>query len=121
MSKVLVVLAVFLAVILVAVLGFKLYDYIGAADFYNNSDVVFATPGVVDSNFVPQGMTYDAESKVFFFTGYMGKPILGELGDDVASRVYTRNEEGEVMFTRLLNEDGTPYTDHTGGIEYFGD
>ena len=121
MSKALVVLAVFLAIILVAVLGFKLYDYIGAADFYNNSDVVFATPGVVDSNFVPQGMTYDAESKVFFFTGYMGKPILGELGDDVASRVYTRNEEGKVTFTRLLNEDGTPYTDHTGGIEYFGD
>lgn len=121
MSKILVVLAVFVAIILVAVLGFKLYDYIGAADFYNNSEVVFATPGVADSNFVPQGMTYDEESKTFFFTGYMGKPILGELGDDVASRVYIRDAEGKVSFTRLLNEDGTPYTDHTGGIEFFGD
>lgn len=121
MSKVLVVLAVFVAIILVAVLGFKFYDYIGAADFYNNSEVVFATPGVADSNFVPQGMTYDEESKTFFFTGYMGKPILGELGDDVASRVYIRDAEGKVSFTRLLNEDGTPYTDHTGGIEFFGD
>jgi hypothetical protein len=25
-----------------------------------------------------------------------------------------------LSFTRLLNTDGTPYTDHTGGIEYFG-
>ena len=78
MSKALVVLAVFLAIILVAVLGFKLYDYIGAADFYNNSDVVFATPGVVDSNFVPQGMTYDAESKVFFFTDWNFCCIMAE-------------------------------------------
>lgn len=121
MSKLLIVLAVFVSIILVAVLGFKLYDYIGAAEFYNNSEVVFKTPGVNDSNFVPQGMTYDEASKTFFFTGYMGKPILGELGDDVASRVYARKENGDVTFTRLLNADGTPYTDHTGGIEYYGD
>ena len=121
MSKVLIVLAVFVSIIVVAVLGFKLYDYIGAAEFYNNSKVVFKTPGVNDSNFVPQGMTYDEGSKTFFFTGYMGKPILGDLGDDVASRVYARKENGDVTFTRLLNADGTPYTDHTGGIEYYGD
>lgn len=114
-------LAVFLAIILVAVLGFKLYDYMGAAEFYKNSEVVFKTPGVNDSNFVPQGMTYIPEKDTFLFTGYMGKPILGKLGDDVASRVYVRDEDGEVSFTRLLNADGTPYTDHTGGIEYFGD
>lgn len=121
MKVVLISIAVLLAVILLAVGGFKLYDYVGAAEFYNNSEKVFKTPGVNDSNFVPQGMTYDEESKTFFFTGYMGKPILGELGDDVASRVYVRDAEGNVTFTRLLNEDGTPYTDHTGGVEYFGD
>lgn len=121
MKGLLIGLAILLSVLLVALLGFRLYDYMGAAEFYNNSDKVFATPGVADSNFVPQGMTYDAESKTFFFTGYMGKPILGELGDDVASRVYVRDAEGNVTFTRLLNADGTPYTDHTGGIEYFGD
>lgn len=121
MKGLLIGLAILLSVLLVALLGFRLYDYIGAAEFYNNSDKVFATPGVADSNFVPQGMTYDEESKTFFFTGYMGKPILGELGDDVASRVYVRDAEGNVTFTRLLNADGTPYTDHTGGIEYFGD
>ena len=121
MKGFLVGLTVFLAVIVVAVLGFKLYDYIGAAEFYNNSEAVFKTPGVNDSNFVPQGMTYSAELDTFFFTGYMGKPILGKLGDDVASRVYVRKSNGDVTFTRLLNADGTPYTDHTGGIEFFGD
>lgn len=121
MKGVLIGIAIFLAVILVAVGGFKLYDYIGAAEFYNNSEVVFKTPGVNDSNFVPQGMTYNEEIDTFFFTGYMGKPILGELGDDVSSRVYVRNSKGEVTFTRLLNADGTPYTDHTGGVEFFGD
>ena len=121
MRGVLIGLAIFLAVILVAVLGFKLYDYIGAFEFYNNSDVVFKTPGVDDSNFVPQGMAYIVEKDTFLFTGYMGKPILGKLGDDVASRVYVRNSNGDVTFTRLLNADGTPYTDHTGGVEYFGD
>ena len=121
MNKVLIAFGVLVAVIIIALLGFKLYDYIGAADFYNNSDVVFKTPGVTDSNFVPQGMAYIDEMDTFIFTGYMGKPILGNLGDDVASRVYVRKPNGDVTFTKLLNADGTPYTDHTGGIEYFGD
>lgn len=121
MKHVLIALAVILGILLVAVLGFKLYDYIGAAEFYNNSEVVFATPGVVDSNFVPQGITYDEKADRYFFAGYMGKPIIGELGDDIAARVYVRNSDGSVTFTRLLNADGTPYTDHTGGVEFFGD
>ena len=121
MRGVLIGIIVFLIIILVAVLGFKLYDYICAFDFYNNSEAVFETPGVDDSNFVPQGMTYVPEKDTFLFTGYMGKPIIGSLGDDVASRVYVRNGDGNVTFTRLLNADGTPYTDHTGGIEFFGD
>lgn len=120
MHKILIVLAVLLAVLLAAVLGFKLYDYIGAAEFYNNSEAVFKTPGVADSNFVPQGMTYDEGREMFFFTGYMGKPILGELGDDIASRIYTRDKDGNVEYVSLYEADGvTPYTDHTGGIEVF--
>ena len=121
MSKLLIALIILVSIVLVAVLGFKLFDYIRAFEFYNNSEVVFKTPGVNNSNFVPQGMTYDAKSGVYFFTGYMGKPILGELGDDVASRVYVRHADGTVTFTRLLDKEGNPYTDHTGGIEYFND
>ena len=121
MRGVLIGLAIFLAVILVAVLGFKLYDYIGAFEFYNNSDIVFKTPGVNDSNLVPQGMAYIEDKDTFIFAGYMGKPILGKLGDDIASRVYVRNSNGDLTFTRLLNSDGTPYTGHSGGVDYFGD
>lgn len=122
MKGVLIGIAIFLSIILVAVLGFKLYDYIGAFEFYNNSEVEFETPGVNDSNFVPQGMTYIPEENIFLFTGYMGKPLVGELGEDVAARVYVRNDNtGKVTFTKLLDEEGKPYTDHTGGMEIFGD
>lgn len=121
MKGALIGIAIFLAVILVAVLGFKLYDYIAAFEFYNNSDVVFDTPGVSESNFVPQGMTYIPETDVFLFAGYMGKPLIGELGSDAAARVYVQKNDGSLTYTKLLNEDGTPYTDHTGGVEYFGD
>ena len=121
MQKVLVVLAVLVGVLLVAVLGFKLYDYIGAAEFYNNSEVMFETPGVADSNFVPQGMTYDEASKTYFFAGYMGKPIIGELGNDIAARIYTKDANDKFDFVRLYVDENTPYTDHTGGVEVFGD
>lgn len=110
MSTVLKILAIFLIVIIVALLGFKLFDYIRAFEYYNNSKVMFATPGVTDSNFVPQGMTYDAESKVFYFTGYMS--------DDTAARVYF-SKDGGYDYAELLNADGSAYTDHTGGIEIF--
>lgn len=121
MRGVLIGITIFLVVILVAIGGFKLYDYIGAAEFYNNSKAVFDTPGVADSNFVPQGMAYIEEKDTYIFSGYMGKPILGKLSDDVASRIYVRNSNGEVTFTRLLNSDGTPFTGHAGGVDCFGD
>ena len=121
MKHVLIALAIILGILLVAVLGFKLYDYIGAAEFYNNSEVVFKTPGVNNSNFVPQGMTYDAEAEKFYFTGYMGDPIIGNLGDDIAARVYFCDKDGNNLgFARLYFEDGKPYDDHTGGIEVYG-
>ena len=121
MRGILIGIAIFLVLLLVVVLGFKLYDYISAFEFYNNSEVVFKTPGVRDSNFVPQGMTYIEEKKTFLFAGHMGKPFWSKLGDEVASRVYVRNSNGDLTFTRLLNEDGTPYTGHSGGVDYFGD
>lgn len=115
MSGVLRVVAIFLAVVmvvlLVGVLGFKLFDYIRAAEFYNNAEAIFKTPGVSDSAFVPQGMTYIESTKTFLITGYMS--------DGSAARVYAVNDDGSVTYTKLLNADGTEYTDHTGGIEYF--
>ena len=117
MSKLLISLAIVLAVILVALLGFKLFDYIRAYEFYNHSEVAFATPGVNDSNFVPQGMDYVEKDNVFIFTGYMS--------DSTASRVYVRheNEDGtsRLTYTKLVYGDGREYNEHTGGIECSGD
>ena len=120
MKIALISIAILLSLILAGACGFMLYDYLVAAEFYNNSEKVFKTPGVSDSNFVPQGMTYDEASRTYFFTGYMGKPIIGKLGDDIASRVYFMDENENVGYASLYKADGvTPYTDHTGGIEVF--
>ena len=113
MKGVLIGIAIFLAIILVAVLGFKLYDYIVAYDFYQNSEVAFETPGVRNSAFVPQGMEYVESDKVFLFTGFMN--------DGKNSRVYVRHEDGTLTHTGLMWPDGSAYTEHTGGIAQFGD
>ena len=113
MQQTLIALTVFLVIILVAVLGFKLFDYIRAFEFYNNAEVAFKTPGVNNSDFVPQGMDYVENDKVFIFTGYMS--------DSTASRVYVRHEDGTLTYTQLVYNDGRAYNEHTGGIECYGD
>ena len=65
-------------------------------------------------------MSYIPEKDTFLFTGYMGKPILGELGEDIASRIYVKDGNDNVTFTRLLNVNRTPYLGHAGGVDSFG-
>ena len=112
MRNVLIGLIIFIAIILLVVFGFKLYDYIVAYDFYNNSEVAFDTPGVKDSAFVPQGIDFVEADKVFLFTGFMN--------DGTNSRVYVRHEDGTSTYTKLVYPDGSAYTEHTGGITHFG-
>lgn len=113
MATFLKVFGVFLLVVLVLLLAVRLYDYIVAYDFYNNSEVAFPTPGVNNSKFVPQGMDYVDEEEVFLFTGYMS--------DHTSSRVYVRHADGTLTYTKLIYGDGRPYNEHTGGIEHYGD
>ena len=113
MDKILIALAILLAVLLIAVGGFKLYDYLVSYEFYNNSEVAFKTPGVDNSTFVPQGMDYDEERELFLFTGFMD--------DGTSSRVYVRYADGTLTYTKLMYDDGTPYAEHTGGIQHYGD
>ena len=98
--------------VLVAVLGFKVFDLVKHKDFYSNSEVAFNTPGAND-NFVQQGFDYVAEEEKFLVTGYMS--------DDTPSRVYVVNKDGSSTFTKLLKEDGSDYCGHTGGIVRNGD
>ena len=112
MRGLLIGIAIFLAIVVVAVLGFKLYDYIVAYDFYQNSEIAFKIPGIKDSYFVPQGIDYVETDKVFLFTGFMN--------DGTNSRVYVRHEDGTLTYTKLVYPDGSAYTEHTGGIAHFG-
>lgn len=106
------ILAILVAVVILAVLGFKAFDGIKHASFYKNAEPVFKTPGVND-NFTHQGFTYVEDDKVFLATGYMS--------NNTASRVYVIKENGETTYTELKKASGEDYKEHTGGITHKGD
>ncbi len=101
------ILGVLVAVVIVALLGFKAFDGIKHAAFYKNADPVFKTPGIKD-NFVQQGFDYVEQDEVFLVTGYMS--------DKTCSRVYVVQADGSSSFVQLKKADGSDYTGHTGGI-----
>ena len=108
----LVTLGVLVGIVLLLLVGIKVGEKLRYLSFYQNAEKEFPMPGVSD-NLVQQGMEYVEEEKVFLICGYMS--------DDTASRVYVVSETGEVQsITKLQNEDGSEYTGHTGGIEYYG-
>ncbi len=80
-------------------------------DFYMETQRGFAAPGLF-SDFVPQGFDYLEAEDIWLMSGYQS--------DGTACRVYTRNGEGHTQFASLLNEDGTPYLDHAGGVCHNG-
>ena len=104
--------AVLVAVVILALLGFKAFDGIKHAAFYKNAEPVFKTPGVKD-DFVQQGFEYVQEDDVFLVAGYMS--------NNTASRVYVIKEDGATTYTTLKNEDGSDYKGHTGGIKRNGE
>ena len=111
MKKILVliskILGIVVAVVIVALLGFKAFDGIKHASFYKNADPVFKTPGIKD-NFVQQGFDYVEQDEVFLVAGYMS--------DKTCSRVYVVQPDGSTAFVNLKKADGSDYTGHTGGI-----
>ena len=108
----LVTLGVLVGIVLLLLVGIKVGEKLRYLSFYQNAEKEFSMPGVSD-DLVQQGMEYVVEEKVFLICGYMS--------DDTASRVYVVSETGEVQsITKLQNEDGSEYTGHTGGIEYYG-
>ena len=106
-------LAVFVGIVIFILLGVKVGEKLVFSSFYLNSSKEFKMPGTGD-NLVQQGMVYVEEDETFLVCGYMS--------DNTASRVYALDKNGEILsITELKNADGTDYTGHTGGIEYFGD
>ena len=105
-------LSIILGVIIILLAGVKIGERIRYKDFYSNASKEFKMPGISDG-LVQQGMEYVEEKDVFIVCGYMA--------NGSASRVYVVSSDGKVLSkTELKNADGTDYTGHTGGIEYYG-
>lgn len=111
LSTVLVILA---AVLVVALLCFKLVDTIKYSSFYDIAENEFYIPDLMDG-YVPQGFEYMEKERVFLSCGYMSD-------EEEASRVYVINDHGEYYYTELTAVDvNKPYTGHTGGVSYYGE
>ncbi|MBQ9414466.1 MAG: hypothetical protein IJU16_05000 [Clostridia bacterium] len=107
-----VVLCVLLAFILTVLVGARLYFRLPVGGYYAASDKAFTIPGLSD-NFVPQGLSYDGSSSLFFVTGY-------QKGGG-ASPVYLVNEADNTAKKVLLtDEDGGDFTGHAGGLSVYG-
>ncbi len=108
----LIILGALLGLILLLLIGIKVGEKIRYFGFYQNANKEFRMPGVSD-NLVQQGFVYVEEKEVFLVCGYMS--------DDTSSRVYVVSRDGEVKsITELRHADGSVYTGHTGGMEYYG-
>lgn len=113
-KTILTVLAVLLALVLLVLLGAIAYFRLSVLPYYSASEPTFAIPGLSDG-FIPQGIHYDAKEGCFLVTGYMQK--------GGASPVYLVDKSsGELRkAVVLLQEDGTEFDGHTGGIGQYGD
>lgn len=113
------IIRIILKIVLILVLcivaiigGVKLTGRVVLADFYENAEAAFPTPGVHDG-FVQQGFDYVEEEKAFLVAGYMV--------DDTASCVCVIKEDGSTTYTQLQKANGNDYTGHTGGVAHFGE
>lgn len=79
--------------------------------FFMKAESKFLAPGM-DSPFVQQGFDYVQEQELYLFSGYMS--------NGSASRIYVREDGGDVRFVELKNANGTDYTRHCGGICHNG-
>lgn len=102
-----------LCLLLIALMGVFLWSKVYYYDFYKDSQRSIAIPGL-STGFIPQGFAYAQEESLFLISGYMKENSL-------PSRVYMVGEDGRQAVTELLNEDGTPYTGHCGGVAINGD
>lgn len=108
-GKVLLCICVLILILLVALrLGVTILYF----DYFNNAKTEFFVPGLT-SAWVPQGFHYVEEDGLYLMSGYMS--------DGSASRVYVRNENGDVHYVELKNSDGSDYSAHSGGVCQSGD
>lgn len=107
--KVLIIIAIsIVAVFVMALLAVRIYYF----HFYTTAKKEFKVPALHD-NFIPQGLEYCEEDKVFLVSGYLYKS--GE------ARICVVNPDGSYHMTVLQDEAGINLISHSGGISMNGD
>lgn len=110
MNKTLKIISIVLASI-IALAGIVLlvyYCFDNNSEFYTSTTAEFEIPGL-DTEFVPQGITYDETHGAFLVSGYMD--------DGTASRIYVIYD-GDTTYTNYftVTNNGVDYIGHSGGI-----
>lgn len=93
--------------------GFIIYFRAGAKDYYAASEKAFLIPDL-NSGVVPQGLEYDSINNYFLVSGYMKNGSASPL---YLVHRFTGEQVKRVTF---LNKNGSPYTEHFGGVALFG-
>ena len=102
-------LSLLLSFLLLALLISNILQPLFYKDYYKRADKEFTAPGLIHG-LVPQGFCFEETNNVFLSCGYM-------TNSEKASRIYITDGNGKnARFVELFNEDGSPYTGHTGGI-----
>ncbi len=109
----LIVVASILALAILAVGGFVLFDRIRHGSFYKDAEREFVIPGL-NENYTPQGFDYLEEHDTYVCCGYMS--------DGTASRIYLITADYKSSDAILIkNADGSDFLGHAGGITAMGD
>ena len=102
-----------LIVVVLAAAILAAYSFFALRPFYAVAQQSFEIPGL-DIPLNQQGISYDEQSECFFVTGYMtnGEACPVYVIDDVTGK--------QVTYARLLDENGGPNLQHSGGLEVHG-
>ena len=108
-------IAIALLCVCVVYIGFYVGTGLVYRDFFSEAKTEFVTPGLGDG-VVPQGFTYSPEKNVYLQCGYMTDGTS-------ASRIYIIDGKDTVKtrYVNLIDQTGSSYLGHTGGITVSGD
>lgn len=107
------VIAIIIFVLVVSIFSLKMARPLIFKDFENKSEKSFSIPGL-NKDYVPQGLCYNKNKKLYLFCGYMT--------DKSNSKIFILDENGSlVKEINLLKKDGNKYSGHAGGISSVGE
>lgn len=107
------ILLILLILLSIYFFGYKTTVKRGYKDFYKASEVFCKIPGL-NTNYVPQAITYNEKHEIFIIAGYDSK--------DEPSYLYILNKEGSIIKqVSIKTKEDKYYTGHAGGVISFDD